>query len=101
HGGVFAPGIQLDWPLEPLEALARWPAEASVAMLHSGRHHPRWSRFTILAAPVATYRFDTEQPDAGRGSLHIAEPRHPSAAMLRELARCVSARPLHDCLRRY
>lgn len=52
-------GTELNWPLDPLEALRRWPAARPVAMLHSGRLHPRWSRWSILAEPAGAYRFTT------------------------------------------
>jgi para-aminobenzoate synthetase component 1 len=47
----------LDWAFEPLEALRRWPSDRRVAMLHSGRAHARWARWSILAEPTGTYRF--------------------------------------------
>src|SRR5687767_15134462 len=42
----------------PLEVAARWPADRPLIMLHSGRLHPRWSRWSILTTPAAVYRFD-------------------------------------------
>lgn len=41
----------------PLEVAGRWPRSRSLIMLHSGRLHPRWARWSILASPRATYRF--------------------------------------------
>lgn len=72
------PGQALDWQLDPLEALRRWPAHRPVAMLHSGRFHPRWSRWSVLAEPGAAYRFTTHsQWIPGR---HPASAAPPSAA---------------------
>lgn len=51
--------LELTWQLDPLDALARWPADRRVAMLHSGRHHLRWSRWCILAEPTGSYRFSS------------------------------------------
>ena len=45
-------GSPLDWTLDPLDALRRWPAETPLAMLHSGRLDPAWSRWSMLAEPV-------------------------------------------------
>ena len=42
----------------PLELAARWPADRPLIMLHSGRAHPRWARWSILTSPAAVYRFD-------------------------------------------
>ena len=48
-------------PLElratPLEVAARWPVDRPLVMLHSGRVHRRWARWSILASLQATYRF--------------------------------------------
>lgn len=38
-------------PLDPLEVLRRWPLEHPVAMLHSGRAHDRFARWSLLAEP--------------------------------------------------
>ena len=48
---------RLDWSLEPLDVLARFPADEPVALLHSGRLHPRWSRYSLLAKLGSAYRF--------------------------------------------
>lgn len=63
------PGRQLDWGFDPLEALRRWPLDRRVCLLHSGRLHRRWARWSILAEPVGTYRFvqssaDTQSAEA-------------------------------------
>jgi para-aminobenzoate synthetase component 1 len=43
----------IDLRLTPLEAIARWPRDRPLIALHSGRLHSRWSRYSILAEPVA------------------------------------------------
>lgn len=60
-------GRQLDLPFTPLQMLQRWPAELRVVMLHSGRFHARWSRYSMMASPVGTYRFTSTGPGAGAG----------------------------------
>ncbi len=50
-------GPQLACSLSPLEVLARWPRDRRVAMLHSGRFHPRWARASVIAEPVGYFRF--------------------------------------------
>jgi para-aminobenzoate synthetase component 1 len=52
NGGV------LPWNASPLALLNGWPTDRRVVMVHSGRRHRRWARWSILAAPVAWYRFD-------------------------------------------
>ncbi|MBL1217639.1 MAG: anthranilate synthase component I family protein [Planctomycetes bacterium] len=37
----------------PLEAVKRWPSHWPLAVLHSGRFHRQWARWTILARPAA------------------------------------------------
>lgn len=44
-----------------LAALAAMPADRPVALLHSGRPHRRWARRSILAQPLAWYRYTAEQ----------------------------------------
>ncbi|MEM1355103.1 MAG: anthranilate synthase component I family protein [Planctomycetota bacterium] len=62
-------GQTLDSSLTPIDVLRRWPADQPIALLHSGRPHPRWSRYSILAQPDGAIRFDgqtfqqTGQPD--------------------------------------
>ncbi len=45
--------------LTPLDVAAAWPIGRSLIMLHSGRSHAQWARWSILASPSATYRFQT------------------------------------------
>jgi len=54
---MFDDGVTLDWSCDPLTALARWPGDRPVVMLHSGRAQPRWSRYSVLAEPNGAYRF--------------------------------------------
>ncbi len=42
-----------DFPVDPLDALRRWPADRPVALLHSGRHEPAHARWSLLAEPAA------------------------------------------------
>lgn len=58
-----------------LAALALAPPDRPVALLHSGRAHPRWAQRSLFAQPVAwfTHRFDTgselvglDRPVSGR-----------------------------------
>ncbi len=49
----------------PLDVLCRWPGDRRLVMLHSGRFHPRWSRYSYLAAPDRFYRFD-QKPGEGK-----------------------------------
>jgi para-aminobenzoate synthetase component 1 len=44
--------------LSPLDVISRWPCDRRLTMLHSGREHKRWARWSILAEPCATWRFD-------------------------------------------
>lgn len=44
--------------LSPTDLLRRWPADRPLALLHSGRPHPRWARYTFLAQPDGAVRFD-------------------------------------------
>ncbi len=63
----------LDWRCRPPEVAAAWPADRPLAMLLSARAQPRWARWSILASPSSTYRYE------GRGRfadwLAAAAPR--------------------------
>lgn len=48
----------LDWRGLPTDALASWPADRPLLMIHSGRSHARWARWSILASPVVRFQFD-------------------------------------------
>ena len=66
-------GRELDWGFDPLAALGRWPLDRRVCLLHSGRLHGRWARWSILAEPVGAYRF------VGRDAVESTEARPPTA----------------------
>lgn len=57
HAAMLNGGTILNWSLDPLEALRRWPTDRPVQMLHSGRLDERWSRYCILTGPGEAYRF--------------------------------------------
>src|SRR5687768_8408220 len=45
--------------LAPRDLLRRWPRDRSLMMLHSGRVHPKWARWSILTSPRGWYAFDS------------------------------------------
>ncbi len=59
-------GTELDWNLDPLGAMRRWPADQPLLMLHSGRADARWSRYTLLTSPRGAYSFGVDEHDQGR-----------------------------------
>ena len=50
-------GPQLACTLSPLDVLARWPRDRRVVLLHSGRVHERWARWSVIAEPAGYFRF--------------------------------------------
>ncbi|XAL99187.1 anthranilate synthase component I family protein [Phycisphaeraceae bacterium D3-23] len=77
---VFGEGLQIDWRLTPLDAMARWPADLPVFLMHSGRLDPRWSRYSVLAQPVGALRFTgerTEHIGPGDPFTHTVWRDHP------------------------
>ncbi|MEM9414495.1 MAG: anthranilate synthase component I family protein [Planctomycetota bacterium] len=70
---VFGDGLQIDWHCTPLEALAQWPADRPVFLMHSGRFDPRWSRYSVLAQPDAAIRFN------GQHTEHLGLDHLPTA----------------------
>ena len=70
---MWSPSRQLDWSFTPLEALLRWPGDRRVALLHSGRFHPRWARWSILAEPIGAYQF-VDRGEVKAECLWIGEP---------------------------
>ncbi len=52
-------GRPLDWTLDPLDILVRYPANRPLILLHAGRYHPDWSRHSILAEPSEAWRMST------------------------------------------
>jgi para-aminobenzoate synthetase component 1 len=63
---MSSPSTLLPWTFDPLQALARWPSHQRPLLLHSGRHHPRWARCSILTHATDAYRFISTAPDAGQ-----------------------------------
>ncbi|MCH7573054.1 MAG: anthranilate synthase component I family protein, partial [Planctomycetes bacterium] len=42
---------------DPMRLATTWPDDWPLMMIHSGRPHPRWARWSILARPIASWRF--------------------------------------------
>ncbi len=42
----------LSRPIDPLDAMMRWPADRPMVCLHSGRLHERWATTSMLAEPA-------------------------------------------------
>ena len=89
-------GRELEWELDPLDLLAGWPEERRAVLLHSGRFHPRWARFSLFAEPVGVYRF-CAGPRGGRSSWHGPADQCPVATFAHrpfvDLRRLLSATP--------
>ncbi|MCZ6836940.1 MAG: anthranilate synthase component I family protein [Planctomycetota bacterium] len=49
---------KLAWDADPMQVALAWPIDRPLQMLHSGRVHPRWARFSILASPRVVFRSD-------------------------------------------
>jgi len=75
----MTPMPALDWTIDPIDALRRWPEDRPVGLLHAGRFHPRWARRSILAVPDDWVIFP-----------HDASPERDP---FDELARAVAAAP--------
>jgi para-aminobenzoate synthetase component I len=71
---MIAAGTPLPWNFTPAEALARWRGMdkqsssrgSGVMMLHSGRPHARWARWSLLTEPQGTYRLTGSDPSDAR-----------------------------------
>ncbi len=89
HVNVKLSVMDLDWPASPLEVVRRWPMDRGIALLHSGRHDPRWARRSILAAPVGAYRFEQNGQSrwVGEGRCPVASFSNRPFADLRALIR--------------
>ena len=59
----------------PLDVLARWPADRSVTLLHSGRLNSAWSRYSVIAEPHSTLVCE-------RGRTRWIGPPHPRGVTL-------------------
>ncbi|MEM7680680.1 MAG: anthranilate synthase component I family protein [Planctomycetota bacterium] len=40
---------------DPLDVVAAWPTDRPLGVLLSGRHHPTWSRWSVVAEPCETH----------------------------------------------
>jgi len=58
---------KLDWQLNPLDAVVRWPTDRPLLMLHSGRHDAKWARWSVFASPTDWFEFTGDS--AGRDPL--------------------------------
>jgi len=65
-------GVPLDWQLDPLDLLARWPADRGVFMLHSARPDAKRSRYTVIAEPTEALRHKD-------GQTQFSQPDSPLA----------------------
>ncbi len=76
------PATPVPWRLDPLQAMARWPADAPLAAFVSGdRGH--WSRWSVLALPGAWEALPASAPrHAAIAWLHERSDRHRRAAAL-------------------
>ena len=75
----------LAWRLQPLQAMARWPADAPLAAFISGDQGD-WSRWSVLALPGTwrTLPSNAERAEALawlRGLAHTPQPRGGEARM--------------------
>lgn len=59
NGTARQPTEELLAELSPLDVVQSWPVDVPLVMLHSQRVHRRWARWSILARPTATFRFDS------------------------------------------
>lgn len=85
---MFGEGDALDWEFGPKEALRRWPRTGKVVLLHSGRFHTRWARWSILAEPIGSYRMGGDGLSQWVGHPEDAPPvrwRHRPFSDLRAL----------------
>ncbi len=56
-------GVQLNWPGDVLDTLRRWPGDLPPLLLHSGRVHERWARWSLLTTPVRWVSFPATAAD--------------------------------------
>ena len=66
---------RLDWTCDPADVIAAWPADRPLMVVHSGRGHPRWGRWTIIASPRTMLRVGDDTV-AGLGRLQPRAPLH-------------------------
>lgn len=81
--------IKLNWSATPLEALSAWPADRALVMLHSGRVHARWARWSLLTTPAVRYQFDGQSRWIGQppGRLQAVQFTHDPLADLDAIVR--------------
>ncbi len=66
---------RLDWTCDPAEVIAAWPVDRPLMVVHSGRGHPRWGRWTIIASPRTMLRVGEDiLGDLGRLQPPAPEP---------------------------
>lgn len=70
---MFAGGTLLDWQLDPLDVLARWPSTRPIFMLHSARPDARWSRYTIIAEPADAIRYINGETQFSKPNSELAQ----------------------------
>lgn len=70
---MLAGGVTLDWQLDPIDVLARWPSDRPIFMLHSARPDARWSRYTVLAQPTDAIRYHDGQTQFSRPDSALAQ----------------------------
>jgi para-aminobenzoate synthetase component 1 len=72
---VIGPRIrELDWTCRPPDVVAAWPADRPLMMLSSGRGHPRWARWSVLASPRSIDWLDGHGSDPVAGLQRLAAP---------------------------
>ncbi|MCH7602962.1 MAG: hypothetical protein IIB54_09370 [Planctomycetes bacterium] len=64
---------------DPMQLARVWPDDWPLMMIHSGRSHPRWARWSILARPIAAWRFDGRSKFSGAEIVDVGdvEPDDP------------------------
>lgn len=90
HRAMLGDHRPLNWDMDPLDAMARWPLNRPLAMLHSGRFDPRWARWTLLAEPVGVFRSSSKGIGSWGGALPFDSPTstgHPLHDLRMTLAR--------------
>ena len=79
-----------DWSVHPLDVLDAWPADQPLVMLHSGRLHEQWARWSILACPAATLTIDDSLRWHGEPPF-TAPPQNQTGDQLTDLQQILNA----------
>ncbi len=58
---------------DPMRLAAAWPDDWPLMMIHSGRPHPRWARWSILARPIASWLFHERSIFSGARIVDLPE----------------------------